>query len=67
MDKPIIRFHISLQRKLNGMKQQELAKLIGCSPAELSKIERGIVMPKFDVVVLISKIFKVDINELFST
>lgn len=52
------------KRKDVGMTQNELAIKAGLSQAHISKIERGIGMPRIDILMKISEAFECDICEL---
>ncbi|MCP4132592.1 MAG: helix-turn-helix domain-containing protein [bacterium] len=52
-------------RKGKGIKQYELAKLIGCSPSFLSKIEKGQQKPNSRFKKKCAKILKIKEAELF--
>ncbi len=52
-------------RERNNLTQQKLAELINMESSNLSKIERGIQMPKEESIESIVKILGIDIHELF--
>ena len=51
-------------RKENNMTQDELAKKIPISRQAISKWERGISVPNSDTLLILSKLFKVSVNEI---
>ena len=52
-------------RKLNGMSQKHLAKIIGISSQGLLRIEKGLVSPKSDTLEKIAKVLCITPNQLF--
>ena len=52
-------------RRKKGLKQYNLAKLLGCSPSYLSKIEKGIQMPNKEFKTKCAKILQISVRELF--
>ena len=52
-------------RERNGLTQQMLAELINMETSNLSKIERGIQMPKEESLEKIINILKIEAKELF--
>ena len=52
-------------RERNNLTQSRLAELINMEASNLSKIERGVQMPKEENLESIMKILKIDIKELF--
>lgn len=58
--------NIQIIRKLQGMKQQELADSIGINMQSLSKIERGVNYPTFETLEKIINVLGVTPNELLS-
>lgn len=58
--------NIQIIRKLQGMKQQELADSIGINMQSLSKIERGVNYPTFETLEKIISVLGVTPNELLS-
>jgi len=63
--KKIIGENIVKYRKLNGMSQKHLAKVIDMSPQGLLKIEKGMVSPRSDTVEKMLKILCITPNQLF--
>ena len=63
--KRVIGENIVRYRKLNGMTQQHLAKVINISPQGLFKIEKGLVSPKSDTLEKIMEVLCVTPNQLF--
>lgn len=55
---------IAEKRKELEITQTELAERAGLSQAHISKIERGIGMPRIDILMKISEAFECDICEL---
>ncbi len=51
-------------RRLKGMKQEELAKKIGISPAALSNIENGSSKPDIERIEDIAEALGLDVNQL---
>lgn len=64
MDQQKMGKFISLLRKEKGLTQQELAEKLGVTDKAVSKWERGIGCPDISLLVPISKIFDISINEL---
>lgn len=62
-NKKIAKFILTL-RKEKGLTQEELADLIPIGRAAVSKWERGITIPDSSVLLRLSEIFKVNINEI---
>ena len=52
-------------RKINGISQKNLAKLLGISPQGLLKIEKGIVSPRAGTLEKIIKVLCITPNQLF--
>ena len=52
-------------RERNKLTQFKLAELINMEPSNLSKIERGIQIPKEETLEEIIKVLNIDLNELF--
>ena len=66
MDQQKVGKFISLLRKENGLTQQELAEKLGVTDKAVSKWERGLGCPDISLLVPISEIFDVSINELLA-
>lgn len=64
MDQQKIGKFISFLRKEKGLTQQELAEKLGVTDKAVSKWERGLGCPDISLLVPISEIFDVSINEL---
>lgn len=52
-------------RKLNKLTQEQLAELIGLDPKQICRIENGACFTTFETLQKISKIFNVEIYDLF--
>jgi len=52
-------------RQKKGLKQNELAEQIGCSPSYLSKVENGLLMPNEKFRKRCARILKIKETELF--
>ncbi len=52
-------------RERNKLTQFKLAELINMEPSNVSKIERGIQMPKEETLEAIVKVLNIDLKELF--
>ncbi len=52
-------------RERNKLTQFKLAEMINMEPSNLSKIERGIQMPKEETLESIIKVLDIDLKELF--
>ena len=63
--KHVIGENIVKYRKLNGMTQKHLAKVLGISAQGLFKIEKGMVSPKSDTVEKIVEVLCITPNQLF--
>ena len=59
-----IRLKIAQLRKTAGMKQGELARLVGITQVELSNYENCSSMPRIDVVVRIADVLGCTVDEL---
>ncbi len=57
--------NIKFYRVLNDLTYEELAEFVGRSDRGVSRIEKGKSMPPLDVVMRMSKLFNVPMNELF--
>ncbi len=66
MDQQKVGEFISLLRKEKGLTQQELAEKLGVTDKAVSKWERGLGCPDISLLVPISEIFDVSINELLA-
>ena len=51
-------------RKENNMTQEELAQKISISRQAISKWERGVSIPDSDILLILSNLFKVSVNEI---
>ena len=56
--------NLKILRKNNNMSQEELANILNYSFKNVSKWENGLSIPSYDVLVEISKLFNISINEL---
>lgn len=65
MDNKVLHNNLKKIRKYNKLSQKELSKQIGVSRQTLSMIEKGCVNPSLKIALKMSKIFMVDVNELF--
>lgn len=52
-------------RKLNKLTQEQLAELIGLDPKQICRIENGACFTTFETLQKISKIFNIEIYDLF--
>lgn len=52
-------------RKINKLTQEQLAELIGLDPKQICRIENGACFTTFETLQKISKIFNVEIYDLF--
>lgn len=52
-------------RKFNKLTQEQLAELIGLDPKQICRIENGACFTTFETLQKISKIFNVEIYDLF--
>jgi transcriptional regulator with XRE-family HTH domain len=52
-------------RSSRGLTQQELSGLAECSPEYISRIERGLCSPSFDMISNLSKVLMVEPKDLF--
>lgn len=52
-------------RESKGIKQVELAELINVEPTNLSKIEKGVHLPKEESIGKITRALNIEIKELF--
>lgn len=57
--------NIQRKRKLLGMTQEQLAELLGVGQHTLSRIERGVLTPKFDRLQDFARHLHTPISELF--
>ncbi len=65
MDSKKIGKFIAKLRKENGMTQEDLAKSLYTDRSIISKWERGLYIPKHDIILKISNLFNVSVNELY--
>ncbi len=65
LEKLEIENNVKFYRQLNDLNYEQLASLIGRSDRGMSRIEKGKSMPPLDVVMRLSKLFKVSMDELF--
>ncbi len=52
-------------RKANGYTQEELANDIGIEISQISRIERGVISTSISNIFKISKVLRIDVQELF--
>lgn len=53
-------------REKSGLTQQELAEIVGVeSPSYISKIERGMTSPSYELLTRIAKAVRVELKDLF--
>ena len=52
-------------RERNNLTQFKLAELINMEPSNISKIERGVQMPKEETLEAIVKVLNIELKELF--
>lgn len=52
-------------RRVRDLTQEELAESVGCSTEYVSRIERGLVSPSFEILSALATAFKVDVSALF--
>lgn len=57
--------NVQRKRKLLGMTQEQLAELLGVSQHTLSRIERGVLTPKFDRLQDFASYLHTPVSELF--
>ncbi|MDO5518590.1 MAG: helix-turn-helix transcriptional regulator [Clostridium sp.] len=58
-------FKLKAERVNKGIKQKELAKELGITPQYLSSIENGKTEPRRDLMIKISKLLEISIQDLF--
>lgn len=58
--------NVQRRRKQLGLTQDNLAEMLGIGQHSLSRIERGVLTPKFDRLVEFSKYLHCPVSELFS-
>lgn len=58
--------NVQRRRKQLGLTQDNLAEMLGIGQHSLSRIERGVLTPKFDRLVEFSKYLHCSVSELFS-
>lgn len=56
---------LQLIRSKQGLTQQELSELARCSTEYISRTERGLCSPSFDMIVRLSRSLMVDAKDLF--
>ena len=66
MNTKIIGQFLKELRKEKNMTQEELGSRVGVTNKTISKWENGNYMPPVDVLVLLSEIYNVSINEILS-
>lgn len=52
-------------RKINKLTQEQLSEIIGLDPKQICRIENGACFTTFETLQKISKVFNVEISELF--
>lgn len=57
---------LKIKRWESGIKQYELAILLGCSSTYLSMVENGRIEPTESFKIKVAEIFNVPVNELFT-
>lgn len=60
-----IRNNIIKYRKLRGIKQSDLAKMLGTAPTTVSSWERGANAPDIETLIEICNILKISIKEMY--
>lgn len=58
-------FKLKGLRVAMGIQQKEFAKQLGITPQYLNRIERGVVEPRRDLMIKISKSLNTPVQELF--
>ena len=53
-------------RESKNIKQNQLAEMIGIEPTNLSKLEKGVHLPKEDTINKLTKSLKCEVKDLFS-
>ncbi len=56
---------VRILRKLRDLSQEQLADSLGCSSEYISRIERGLASPSFEILNGLAKTLKVDVSALF--
>lgn len=57
---------VARYRKIFGLSQNQLAKLVGVSRNSISSIERGEYIPRIDLALRLADVFMVSVHVLFS-
>lgn len=57
---------VARYRKIFGLSQSQLAKLVGVSRNSISSIERGEYIPRIDLALRLAAVFMVSVHALFS-
>ncbi len=57
--------NLKIERAINNLTQDDLAKLIGVSRQTINSIEKGRYVPSTVLALKISKIFEKPVNEIF--
>ena len=52
-------------RTAKGLSQEELAELAGCSTEYISRMERGLCSPSFDMIATLSEALMIKLREFF--
>ena len=60
-----MKHNLKVLRVSKGLKQKECASLIGITPQYLGLIEKGVVEPRRDVMIKISKVLNISVQEIF--
>lgn len=60
-----MKHNLKVLRVSKGLKQKECANLIGITPQYLGLIEKGVVEPRRDVMIKISKVLNISVQEIF--
>ncbi len=52
-------------RRLRDLTQEQLAASVGCSTEYISRIERGLVSPSFEILSALANAFHIEVDALF--
>lgn len=66
MDTKQVGVFLALLRKEQGLTQEQLGERLGVSNKTISRWETGIYLPPIDILLMMSELFHISINELLS-
>jgi len=58
-------YKLKAKRVEKGIKQRDMARILGVTPQHLCKIEKGTAKPRLDMIKKLSEILETPMQELF--